>query len=60
MRFMFHDISEGGYAKLLFEKFGTSRVTKELNEFLEFDFIPRVGGGIGVTRLISAMNGNLG
>ena len=59
MRYMFHDISDGGYAKLLFDKFGTSRVTKELNEFLEFDFIPRVGGGIGVTRLISAMNGNL-
>ena len=30
---------------------------KELDEFLKFDFIPRVGGGIGVTRMISAVNG---
>ena len=27
---------------------------KELEEFLSYNFIPRVGGGIGLTRLISA------
>ena len=52
---MFHTISDGGYAQLLFDLFGKERVEKELEEFLEFDFVPRVGGGIGVTRMISAM-----
>ncbi len=56
MRYMFHDISDGGYAELLFDKFGKTRVSKELDEFLENDFTERVGGGIGVTRLIQAMN----
>ena len=31
------------------------RVETELDEFLSHDFIPRYGGGIGVTRMISAM-----
>jgi hypothetical protein len=30
----------------------------ELNEFLANDFMPRVGGGIGITRLIRAMELN--
>ena len=40
--------------KLLYDMFGQERVKKELDEFLQFDFIPRFGGGIGVTRMISA------
>ena len=28
----------------------------ELEEFLEFDFFPRVGGGIGMTRMIAAID----
>ena len=32
------------------------RVDKELDEFLSLNFIPRVGGGIGITRLLHAMN----
>ncbi len=52
---MFYNISEGGYAKILFSKFGKERVEKELDAFLSFDFFPRVGGGIGVTRIINAM-----
>ena len=55
MREQFYTISEGGYAELLFNLFGKERVEKELNEFLAHDFIPRFGGGIGVTRMISAM-----
>ena len=55
MRAQFYTISEGGYAQLLFNLFGKERVEKELNEFLAHDFIPRFGGGIGVTRMISAM-----
>ena len=44
------------YADLLFEKFGQERVEKELDDFLSLDFFPRVGGGIGITRLLHAMN----
>ena len=56
MRDMFLSISEGLYANLLFDKFGQERVEKELDAFLSLDFFPRVGGGIGVTRLLHAMN----
>ncbi len=55
MREFFHTISHGMFAKLLFNHFGKERVTKELDKFLSFDFFPRCGGGIGVTRLIRAM-----
>ena len=44
------------YANLLYDLFGKNRVDKELDEFLSLDFFPRVGGGIGLTRLLSAMN----
>ena len=54
MRETFYTISEGGYAAKLFELFGKERVEKELEEFLEFDFFPRFGGGIGMTRLARA------
>mgnify|MGYP000445155673 FL=1 len=56
MRDMFHTISDGLYANLLYDKFGKNRVEKELNDFLDLDFFPRVGGGIGITRLLHAMN----
>jgi aspartyl/asparaginyl-tRNA synthetase len=55
MRNEFYTISEGKYAKKLFDLFGRDRVEKELNEFLGLNFIPRSGGGIGLTRLINAM-----
>jgi len=55
MRNQFYTISEGGYADLLFNLFGKERVEAELDEFLAHDFVPRYGGGIGVTRMISAM-----
>ena len=54
----FHTIANGEYSKLLFELFGKDRVEKELEEFFELDFFPRVGGGIGLTRLISALDNN--
>ena len=56
MRDQFMSISDGMYADLLFEKFGQERVEKELDDFLSLDMIPRVGGGIGITRLLHAMN----
>lgn len=55
MRKTFFEIEEGRYADKLFSLFGYDRVMDELNEFLSYDFIPRVGGGIGITRLIRAM-----
>ena len=55
MRDTFHTISDGQYADLLFKLFGKERVEKELEEFLEFDFFPRSGGGIGVTRIMDAI-----
>ncbi len=55
MKEFFHTISHGMFAKLLFNHFGKERVTKELDEFLSHDFFPRFGGGIGVARLIRAM-----
>jgi aspartyl/asparaginyl-tRNA synthetase len=55
---MFHTISDGGYANLLYSKFGKERVEAELDEFLKYDFFPRVGGGIGVTRMIRALEMN--
>ena len=55
MREQFYKISEGGYANILFDKFGKERVETELDEFLKHDFFRRSGGGIGVTRLIRAM-----
>ena len=60
MREQFHTISDGEYASLLYELFGEERVEKELEEFLSYDFFPRYGGGIGMTRLISALDKNCG
>ena len=55
MRDTFHTITDGAYSKLLFELFGKERVVAELEKFLEFDFFQRVGGGIGITRMIPAL-----
>lgn len=56
MRRLFYSITEGGYAAKLFELFGKERVEEELEEYLKFDFFPRFGGGIGLTRLARAWN----
>lgn len=55
MRELFYTISGGMYAQILFSKFRKSRVEKELEDFLSLDFIPRCGGGIGITRFIRAL-----
>ena len=51
----FTHISNGMYAKTLFNQFGTDRVMAEMNEFLRNNFMVRSGGGIGLTRLITSM-----
>lgn len=51
MRHNFYTIEDGGYCKKLFELFGKERVEKELEEFLSFEFFPRFGAGVGLTRM---------
>ena len=51
----FHGVSDGRYASRLYQLFGRERVERELVEFLRLDFFPRIGGGIGITRLLKAM-----
>tara|TARA_B100000686_G_C16795254_1_gene981796 strand:- start:3683 stop:4522 length:840 start_codon:yes stop_codon:yes gene_type:complete len=55
MKDKFNTISEGGYANILYAQFGKERVENELEEFLKNDFFERSGGGIGMTRMIRAM-----
>ena len=55
MREMFYTIEDGKYSAKLFELFGKERVEKELEQFLSYDFFPRFGGGIGLTRMARAM-----
>lgn len=59
MRDTFHTITDGEYSQLLYKLFGKDRVEAELEKFLEFDFFPRVGGGIGMTRMIAALDRRL-
>ena len=55
MRHRFNTIMEGAYKEKLFELFGEERTMNELEEYLNLEFIPRVGQGIGLTRLIRSM-----
>jgi len=55
MRKIFFTIEDGRYSQKLIDLFGHHRVMNELNEFLKYNFITRSGGGIGITRLIRAM-----
>lgn len=54
MKEMFYTIENGEYAGKLFELFGKERVEAELEQFLSFEFFPRFGGGIGMTRMARA------
>jgi aspartyl/asparaginyl-tRNA synthetase len=58
MRTNFFSIEDGKYAEKLFDLFSYNRVIEELNEFLSNKFFPRVGAGVGITRLIRAMEIN--
>ena len=55
MRENFHTISDGEYANLLYNHFSKERVEAELEEYLSLDMFSRFGGGIGVTRMVRAM-----
>ena len=54
MRNQFYNISDGQYAKLLFNHFGKKRVEDELEDYLSLNMFERFGGGIGITRLVRA------
>jgi len=54
MKEMFYTIEDGRYSDKLFELFGKERVEAELEIFLQYEFFPRFGGGIGMTRLARA------
>jgi aspartyl/asparaginyl-tRNA synthetase len=55
MRSSFHTISDGMYAKLLFNEFSQERVEEELEDYLSLQMFKRYGGGIGLTRLLRAL-----
>jgi len=55
MRHYFYNVSNGNYAKKLFELFGRKRVEEELESYLNLPMMPRFGAGMGVTRMIRAM-----
>ena len=55
MRRRFETIMEGGYKDKLYELFGKERCDVELDDYLNFDFFERCGGGIGMTRLMRSM-----
>jgi aspartyl/asparaginyl-tRNA synthetase len=51
----FNSIMEGGYKDKLYELFGKERTDTEMEDYLNFDFFQRSGGGIGMTRLMRSM-----
>lgn len=51
----FNSIMEGGYKDKLYELFGKERTDTEMDDYLNFDFFQRAGGGIGMTRLMRSM-----
>jgi len=55
MKELFYSISDGQYAKLLFNHFGKLRVERELEQYFSLDMFPRFGGGIGLTRICRAI-----
>jgi len=55
MRNLFYTISDGQYAKLLFNHFGKLRVERELESYFSLNMFQRFGGGIGLTRICRAL-----
>jgi aspartyl/asparaginyl-tRNA synthetase len=55
MRERFNTIMSGAYKNKLYDLFTEKRTEDELEEYLNFNFFKRCGGGIGMTRLIRSM-----
>ena len=56
MKAAFANSTGGAYSKLLYDKFGKERVDSELERYFQYQFFPRCGAGIGLTRLVNAMH----
>ena len=54
-KYILSDKTNGDYKEKLFSLFGKERTIKEIRDYLNFEFFPRSGGGIGMTRLIRSM-----
>lgn len=52
---MFYSLCNGEYHKLIFDKFTKERTEAELTAFMNLPKQPRIGAGLGVTRLISSL-----
>ena len=55
MKHSFLTIEDGKYCQKLYDLFGEERVLAEFNHFLSLNFMERVGGGIGLGRLIKGL-----
>jgi aspartyl/asparaginyl-tRNA synthetase len=45
----------GEYLKTMYRYFGQDRVDAEIDEYTDYNFIPRCGGGLGMSRIIRGM-----
>jgi len=55
MKTEFYTVEDGEYAKMMFSKFPEDRVKKELDDYLSLPFKGRMGGGIGLYRVMLGM-----
>lgn len=55
MRHFFNTVEQGAYRQKLYDLFSKERVEKELEDYFKLDFFPRFGAGVGVTRLLGAL-----
>lgn len=46
---------KGNYIRTMYQFFGNQRVEEEIEEYLDYKFIPRCGGGLGMSRIIRGM-----
>ncbi|HMT01965.1 MAG TPA: hypothetical protein PKD00_01430 [Burkholderiales bacterium] len=51
----FYSIEDGKYCQKLYEEFGMEKTIAELDKYLNLPFIPRVGMGWGISRLVKAV-----
>jgi len=53
MRDRFRTIENGEYAKKLYSTFGYDRINTRLETYLKHQFFPRIGAGLGLTRILT-------
>lgn len=50
-----HLQDSGNYIQAMYNHFGKERVDDEINEYTDYKFVPRCGGGLGMSRIIRGM-----